>query len=62
MEDDTYWKMLNAFGVQASKLDIQMAQFISVVCKYNQNNFVDMLFMDIYINNLTFSSVFSKVI
>lgn len=49
------------FGVQASELDIQMAQFISVVCKYNQNNFVCMLLMNIY-THLTGSNVVSKVI
>lgn len=41
MEDYEYSKVLYfACGIQASKLDIQMAQFVSVVCKYDQNSFV----------------------
>lgn len=35
--------------------------FISVVCKY-QKSFVGMLFMNTYIDYLTFSNVVSKVI
>lgn len=40
MEDYEYsWVLYFAYGIQDSKLGIQMAQFVSVVCKYDQNSF-----------------------
>lgn len=40
MEDYEYSKILNIVcDIQASKLVIQMAQFVWVVCKCDQNSF-----------------------